>query len=337
MANPELRKKVIRGEIDINAQENFFSKLVKGLMVDLTGSIKVRGKSVPHIIVNTGDDIMYLERKGQDMSVEPKEVSNENYIYNYIPRGVLTPAGVNLLSDQLTSPYTRGTLQVEYEGSLHEMTAEFRRMPLTMSVGIKYYLDSFTDALEILQYIITHINFIRTYQIIYMGQSIMCSYKFPEDLENEFNAEFDGLSQDSKFKTIDVQIEVETNIPVYYPRTAIESDLTVSGQTMWKITWICDPSNPEDPYYDPDFPSGGGGGYPPGSGDDGVEKTVVIEDEDEAFEFAENVHGQMKRISKTLWNKEPIFSEGKLITIEDRMDERMTTGKPVSKYNSEKK
>ena len=32
MPVPEIRKKVIREEIDINAQENFFSKLIKGLM-----------------------------------------------------------------------------------------------------------------------------------------------------------------------------------------------------------------------------------------------------------------------------------------------------------------
>lgn len=321
MANPELRKKVIREEVDINAQENFFSKLIKGLMVDLTDAVKVRGKSVPHMIINTGDDTMYLERKGQDMSVEPKEVSNEDYVYNYIPRGVVTPGGINILTDQLTSPYTRGTLQLEYDGNIYEFTSEFRRMPLTMSVNVKYYLDSFTDTLEVLQYIVTHLNFIRTYQIIYMGQSIMCSYKFPENLEDEFNAEFDGLSQDSKFKTIEVQLEVETNIPVYYPRTAIESDLTVSGESIWMVTWICHPDNPLDPYYDPSYPSES---YPPGSGNDGSEMSIVTENDKEAFDLASALHGQMKRISKILWNKVPVFKDGKIVSIEDKLEEKLS-------------
>lgn len=295
MSNPELRKKVIRGEIDINAQENFFSKLIKGLMVDLTDSVKVRGKSVPHMIVNTGDDIMYLERKGQDMSVEPKEVSNEKYIYNCIPRGVVTPGGVNLLTDQLTSPYTRGTFQIENEGNLYEMTAEFRRMPLTMSVGVKYYLDSFTDSLELLQYVITHVNFIRTFQIIYMGQSIQCSYKFPENFEDEFNAEFDGLTQDSKFKTVDVQLEVETNIPVYYPRTAIESENIISGESLWSVSWI----------------------------EEDEEKSKVFYDENEAFSFAKEVNGQMKRTAYTLWNKRPVFREGELVDMKDLTEDNI--------------
>jgi hypothetical protein len=96
-----------------------------------------------------------------------------------------------------------------------------------MSISIKYYLDTFTDSLELLQYIVTHLNFIRNFQIIYLGQSIPCSYKFPEDMEEQFNAEFDGLTQDSKYRTVDVQLEVETNIPVYYPRTAIEGERVI--------------------------------------------------------------------------------------------------------------
>lgn len=297
MSKPDLRKKVIRGEIDVNAKENFFSKLIKGLMEDLTDAVKVRGKSVPHMIINTGDDIMYLERKGQDMSVEPKEVSNEKYIYNYIPRAVVTPGGVNLLSDQLTSPYTRGTLQFEEDGNLQEFTAEFRRMPLTMSVGVKYYLDSFTDALEVLQYIITHLNFIRTFQIVYLGQSILCSYKFPEDLQEEFNAEFDGLTQDSKYKTVEINLEIETNLPVYYPKTAIESETIISGERLWQVEWI---------------------------DGEGNQQQEVLEDENEAFELARRKSGTMHRYTKEFWNSEPVLEQNKIREIKNNIDFRLS-------------
>lgn len=297
MSKPDLRKKVIRGEIDVNAKENFFSKLIKGLMEDLTDAVKVRGKSVPHMIINTGDDIMYLERKGQDMSVEPKEVSNEKYIYNYIPRAVVTPGGVNLLSDQLTSPYTRGTLQFEEDGNLQEFTAEFRRMPLTMSVGVKYYLDSFTDALEVLQYIITHLNFIRTFQIVYLGQSILCSYKFPEDLQEEFNAEFDGLTQDSKYKTVEINLEIETNLPVYYPKTAIESETIISGERLWQVEWI---------------------------DGEGNQQQEVLEDENEAFELARQKSGTMHRYTKEFWNSEPVLEQNKIREIKNNIDFRLS-------------
>lgn len=292
----DIRKKIIRGEIDINSLENFFSKLLKGLMKDLVDSIKVRGNSVPHLILNTGDDIMYLERKGQDMSIEPAEVSNENYIYNYIPRGVVTPSGMDILTDQLTSPYTRGQFQFEYLDNLYTFTAEFRRMPLKMNVNIKYYLDTFTDSLELMQYIVTHLNFIRNYQIVYMGQSIPCSYRFPENLEEEYNAEFDGLTQDSKFRTLEIQLEIETNIPVFYPRTAIESDLTISGEYVYVVYW------------------------------DGGEEVFL--DESEAEEFLEEKDADsgdkkptLKRIKRTLWNKRPEFQDGRLVGIEDIRDQ----------------
>ena len=308
----EIRKKIIRGEIDINALENFFSKLLKGLMSDLVDSIRVRGKAVPHLILNTGDDIMYLERKGQDMSVEPSEVSNEDYIYNYVPRGVVTPSGMDILTDQLTSPYTRGQFQFEYLDNLYTFTAEFRRMPIKMAVNIKYYLDSFTDTLELMQYIITHLDFIKNYQIIYMGQSIPCSYRFPESLEGEYNAEFDGLTQDSKYRTVEVQLEIETNIPIFYPRTAIESDLTISGEMVYVVKWV-----EEDPE----------------TGEDIVkEKVFTNEKEAEGFfeEKDEEAHEDEKpgrklptleRMKRTLWNKRPKFQDGRLVAIEDIQDQ----------------
>lgn len=286
METKEIRKKIIHGEIDINSLENFFSKLLKGLMSDLVDSIRVRGKAVPHLILNTGDDIMYLEIKGQDMSIEPNEVSNEKFMYNYVPRGVLTPSGMDILTDQLTSPYTRGQFQFEYLGNLYTFTAEFRRMPIKVNVGIKYYLDNFTDTLELTQYIITHLNFIKNYQIIYMGQSIPCSYRFPENLEGEYNAEFDGLSQDSKYRTVEIQLEIETNIPVFYPRTAIEAELTISGETVYFVEF--------------------------------KGKKIKFDTEESAEEFIkENPEGILRRIEKTLWNTHPIIVDDEIVGFED--------------------
>lgn len=213
--------------IDINTQENFLSKVIKGVMYDLNTIIKVRGKNVPHLIISTGDDTMYLDVKGQNQAIEPQDISNENYVYSVIPRGVVTPSGINLETDQLSSPYTRGRLQVEHDDTLYEMTAEFRRMPMTMRISIKYILDTFTDTLNLMQYIITHLSFVRTFTIIYMGQQITCSYRFPEAMEEQFNAQFDGLSTDAKYKTVEIELEVETNIPVFYPRTVIPADMVI--------------------------------------------------------------------------------------------------------------
>lgn len=231
MTNTPLQiSEMIKNEtIDINTQENFLSKVIKGVMYDLNTIIKVRGKNVPHLIISTGDDTMYLDVKGQNQAIEPQDISNENYVYSVIPRGVVTPSGINLETDQLSSPYTRGRLQVEYDDTLYEMTAEFRRMPMTMRISIKYILDTFTDTLNLMQHIITHLSFVRTFTIIYMGQQITCSYRFPEAMEEQFNAQFDGLSTDAKYKTVEIELEVETNIPVFYPRTVIPADMVITN------------------------------------------------------------------------------------------------------------
>lgn len=231
MTNTTLQiSEMIKNEtIDINTQENFLSKVIKGVMYDLNTIIKVRGKNVPHLIISTGDDTMYLDVKGQNQAIEPQDISNENYVYSVIPRGVVTPSGINLETDQLSSPYTRGRLQVEHDDVLYEMTAEFRRMPMTMRISIKYILDTFTDTLNLMQHIITHLSFVRTFTIIYMGQQITCSYRFPEAMEEQFNAQFDGLSTDAKYKTVEIELEVETNIPVFYPRTVIPADMVITN------------------------------------------------------------------------------------------------------------
>lgn len=225
----ELRHKINNGEIDINNMSNFFSILLKGLIFNLNNKIFLHGVSVPHYIINTGDDTMYLEVKGQDHSIEPQEISNEKYVYSMIPRCVVRPAGIDVITDQLTNPYTRGSLNVEYDDKVVAFNSEYRRMPLKMSINLKYYADTFTDSLSVAQQIVSKLMFIQTFSISYLGQSIRCSYKVPESISPEKNIEFDGGTTDQKARTIELELELEANFPVYDGSTAIEDDLLISG------------------------------------------------------------------------------------------------------------
>lgn len=212
-------EKIRSGEIDINNQELFFSALIKGLILNLNKCISIRNVPVPHIIIHTGSDALYLENKGQDYSIEPESVSNENYIYNIIPRCVVNPGGITLLPDQLTSPYSMGQLQYESEESVVNLVGEFRRMPLKLSVELKYFTDSYRDLLEAVQQVLTKLAFIRVYNITYMGQMIQCSYRIPDSFTDEHVTELDGKSQDEKAHILPISLEVETNMPIYSPQT----------------------------------------------------------------------------------------------------------------------
>ena len=210
------------GKIDINNQQLFFSTLIKGLILSLNDSISIRNNPVPHIILHTGDDIMYLENKGQDNSIEPYEVSNEDYIYNMIPRCNVIPAGIDLLSDQLTNPYILGQLEYEYDGNIYLLNAEFRRISLKLGVELKYYVSTFRDQLELVQQIISKLTYIRTFNITYMGQVIKCSYKIPESFSGEYLTELNGQMTDNRLHTLPLSIEIETNFPVYTPETIMD-------------------------------------------------------------------------------------------------------------------
>lgn len=225
--------KIIKGEIDVNNKELFMSTLFKALLYNLNHQMMLRDKNIPHFILNTGDDIMYLENKGQDNSKEPQQVSNEDYIYNSIPRCIVNLGGIEVLEDQITSPYSRGEFEISTDDILQSFSAEFRRMPLKFSVTLKYYLDSFTDVLSVTQYIITKLLFIRTFKFDYLGQTIEASYKVPTSFDNEKNITFDGGTTEQKLRTIELTLDVETNMPVYDERTTINCENRTNNFT-WK-------------------------------------------------------------------------------------------------------
>lgn len=225
--------KIRQGVLDVNVQELFLSTLIKGLVYNLNGDIKVRKIPVPHIIINTGDDRMWLETKGYNASKEPLTISNENNVYSIIPKCIVTPGGIDLDSGQLTSPYSLGNLQYIIDdgddAGVYMLVGEFRRMPLKLSVDLKYYTDSYTDMLELIQYVISNLSFIRTFNIVYMGQKIKCSYKIPDSFGEEHTMELDGGMSDGKEHTLSLSIEVETNIPIFNNKTIMSADSIISN------------------------------------------------------------------------------------------------------------
>lgn len=217
--------KIRKGSLDINVQELFFSTLIKGLLYNLNKEIKVRGNIVPHFILHTGDDQMWLETKGYNASIEPLQISNENAVYSIIPKCLVTPGSIDLDGGQLTSPYSIGSLVYSNDEGTYTFSGEFRRIPLKLSVDLKYYTDSFTDMLELIQYVISNLSFVRTYDIVYMGQKIKCSYKIPESFSDEHTMDLDGAVSDNREHNLSLSVEVETNMPIFNNRTIMPAKI----------------------------------------------------------------------------------------------------------------
>lgn len=223
MSGKELVEKIRRGEVDCNNLQNFFTTMIRALMLDLNKLMKIRSIPVPHMIINTGDDTMWLLEKEYDYSKEPCEITNEQYIYNVIPRCTLSLGGVDTAPDQLSNPYVRGNFQYEIDNQLYTLNGECRRMPIKMQITLNYLLGSFNDALEMVQHVFTKLVFLRTFKFVYMGQTMIASYKLPESLQDEHQTELTGDTTDSKHHKIEVQLELESNIPVYAPKTVVEA------------------------------------------------------------------------------------------------------------------
>lgn len=217
------------GALDVNSQELFFPLIIKGLLRSLNNSIYIRKKPIPHYIMHTGDDRMFLEQKGHDISKEPENISNEEWIYSITPKCIVTPGGIDLDTAQLTSPYSNGKCQLEYDNNIIALVGEFRRLPAKLSVDLKYYVDSYTDMMELIQYVTTKLAFIRTYDIVYMGQKIKCSYKIPDSFGEEHTMEIDGTSQDYKEHILSLSLDVETNLPVFENRTMVLADKIIAN------------------------------------------------------------------------------------------------------------
>lgn len=220
----DIVRKIRKGELDPNDQVLFFSVVIKGLLRSLEDEISIRQIPVPHYILHTGDDTMFLQHKGENNAIEPGQISNEDYIYSQIPRCMVNLGNLDLLPDQLTNPYTYGDLQLDYDGSLWALAGEFRRMPIQLNVDLKYYVNSFRDMLDLIQRISTKMVFIKTFYITYMGQVIQCSYKVPYSFSDEHMMDLDGSTQDNKYQQLSLSLEIETNMPIWESRTIIASD-----------------------------------------------------------------------------------------------------------------
>lgn len=242
----ELITKIRTGEIDINNQDLFFSALIKGLLLKLDDDIKIRNIPVPHMILHTGDwTIFDYELFFKTKNIPEDSLASVEEMYSIIPRCMVDVSNIDMLPDQISSPYAVGNLQYEHSDNIYSLSGEFRRIPIKMAVELKYYFDSYTDMLMMMQQVITKLTFIQTYNITYMGQMIKCSYKIPESFTGEHLTEVDKNTTEGKFKTMTLSIEIESSFPVWNTRTMMFNDKTITKLVPGTYKSILDKSNSE--------------------------------------------------------------------------------------------
>ena len=208
-----------------NRDERFFSIVIKGLLSWLNRNIVLYNKSVNHFIFNTGSSYLYMESNGYEYSVT--ETTGEDSIYMKLPRCIVEISDINIPMEELSAPFSRGNYERRSGNQLQGFNAEIRRLPIEITINMKYYLSNFNETIILLQELIDKLVFQRYFNITYLGKVVQCSIEFPANYNPELN-KIDMSSPEPTQRNITLDIKICTNYPLIDTRTEIPTDKVIS-------------------------------------------------------------------------------------------------------------
>lgn len=209
-----------------NKDERFFSLLIKGVLSFMNKHVVLNGEPINHYIYNTGSSYMYVESNGYEFSW--CETSGEDQIYFKMPRCIVEVNDISIDTAELSSPYIRGTYDrlCTIDNKIKSYNAEIKRIPIELSLSLKYVLSTMNEALILLQEIIDKLIFQKHFNIIYLGNYLVCSIEFPQSNKIEIN-KIDMTSTETNQKNINLDIKVCTNYPIINTMTEQPSDMII--------------------------------------------------------------------------------------------------------------
>lgn len=204
-----------------NRDERFFGLLIKGTLAWLNKNIVLYNKPIRHFIFNTGSSIMYVETNGYEFSWN--ETTGEDAMYMSRPRCVVELGDISIDTSELTQPNIRGVYERSNNSNIEGFNAEFRRMPIQISMSLNYVLSNFNESIVLLEELISKLSFQRYFKIVYLGQLIECSVEFPTSNTININ-KIDMASTDTNQKNITIQINVCSSYPAFNELSEIQNN-----------------------------------------------------------------------------------------------------------------
>lgn len=211
--------------------ERFFALVVKGALSWLNNNLRMYGRPIRHFIFNTGSSYLYLENTGYEYNWF--ETTGEDLMYMETPRCLVSVGSFNVPTEELTAPYIRG----EYErisnaentkGQILGYTAEMQRLPIEMTLTLKYTFSTFNEAIIFVQELMENVLFQQYFDIIYLGQIIKCSIEINADTNINLQ-DIDLSSKDVNQRTMQFDIKVTTNLPIINTKTEIKTSQIIGG------------------------------------------------------------------------------------------------------------
>ena len=245
--NKEVEKWVRPWELEkfddlYNRDERFFSILIKGLISWLNRNIVLYNKSINHFIFNTGSSYMYIENNEYGFSW--CETTGEDQMYMHMPRCLIELQDINIPTEELTQPYSRGNYERHSGNFIKGFNAEIRRLPIELSLDLKYVLSNFNEQIVLIQELMDKIVFQKYFYITYLGQMIECSIEFPGNTNPEIN-KIDMSSPETNQKNLTLNIKVCSNYPLINVESEISNNKIISAFKGSIKTFDMDPQDDE--------------------------------------------------------------------------------------------
>jgi len=211
--------------------DRFFALLIKGALSWLTENIVMYDKPIRHFILNTGSAYMYIEHNGYEYTW--CETTGEDLLYMETPRCIASIGNFSIPMEELTAPCTRGVYErvsnaEKTKGQIMAYNAEMQRLPIEMSMTLKYVFSNFNEAIIFVQELFEKILFQRYFKIIYLGQTINCSIEINGDTNINLS-EIDLASKENNYRTLEFEIKVITNLPLINTKTESLCTNIISG------------------------------------------------------------------------------------------------------------
>lgn len=220
------------GSEDVNNHDQFFSNLTKALLLHLSQAVRVGKKGVPHRIQHTGDDTLWLELKEYSYSNSILDQSNEAYTYDTLPRCIVQPGSISVLRDQMTQPYARGQFVWDSGEEVKTCSAEMLRLPITMAYVLRYHTDTYKEAIELVQQVLTKMGTTQVFKFVYLGQVLPAEFVVSSEYSIEILTDMDGTTNDPKYRTIEVNIDVSSNLPIYDEMTIADASKVITTPVL---------------------------------------------------------------------------------------------------------
>lgn len=204
-----------------NRDERFFSILIKGVISWLNRNIVMYDEPINHFIFNTGSSYMYVESNGYEFSWS--ETTGEDQMYMHMPRCLVELTDISIPQEELSNPFSRGTYERRTGNYIKGYNAEIRRLPIELTLNLKYVFSNFNESIVVLQELIDSLVFQQYFQITYLGQIIECSIEFPASNTPQLNR-IDMTSTETNQKNLTFDLRVCSNYPIVNVKSEIGTD-----------------------------------------------------------------------------------------------------------------